>query len=109
MNVTVLLVILLVILQRTKPPGILVICSFGVLVFTHWQCIIFSVFDVKRVIGRKFNDPMVQSDLKYFPFKVFDKGDKPYIRENKLEFFFSILGSGKNHFYDSPPDGKYQC
>jgi len=39
-----------------------------------------SVFDAKRLIGRKFDDQEVQSDLKHFPFKVFSKGGKPYIR-----------------------------
>jgi len=39
-----------------------------------------SVFDAKRLIGRKFNDPEVQSDVKHFPFKVIDKGGKPYIQ-----------------------------
>ncbi|KAF9012173.1 HSP70-domain-containing protein [Hymenopellis radicata] len=38
------------------------------------------VFDVKRLIGRKFSDAEVQSDMKHFPFKVFDKGGKPYIQ-----------------------------
>jgi molecular chaperone DnaK (HSP70) len=39
-----------------------------------------SVFDAKRLIGRKFADAEVQSDIKHFPFKVLDKSGKPYIR-----------------------------
>ena len=40
----------------------------------------YSVFDAKRLLGRKFDDAEVQSDLKHFPFKVFSKQGKPYVR-----------------------------
>ncbi|XP_063371118.1 heat shock protein 68-like [Cydia amplana] len=38
-----------------------------------------TVFDAKRLIGRKFNDPCVQNDLKNWPFQVVAEGDKPKI------------------------------
>jgi len=34
-----------------------------------------TVFDAKRLIGRKFDDPHVQQDLKYFPFDVIRNND----------------------------------
>ncbi|CAX44665.1 heat shock protein, putative [Candida dubliniensis CD36] len=39
-----------------------------------------TVFDAKRLIGRKFDDHEVQGDIKHFPFKVVDKGSKPMIQ-----------------------------
>merc|ERR1719240_668407 len=57
-----------------------------------------TVFDAKRLIGRKFSDSSTQSDLKHFPFKVFAKeGDRPCIQveykgENK-DFFPEEISS----------------
>ncbi|KAK1765499.1 Hsp70 chaperone [Phialemonium atrogriseum] len=38
-----------------------------------------TVFDAKRLIGRKFSDAEVQADMKHFPFKIIDRGGKPII------------------------------
>ncbi|KAK9491174.1 heat shock protein 70 family [Lipomyces doorenjongii] len=38
-----------------------------------------TVFDAKRLIGRKFSDAEVQGDIKHFPFKVIDRAGKPVI------------------------------
>jgi len=42
-----------------------------------------TIFDAKRLIGRKFNDDTVQSDMKHWPFQVVNVGDKPKL---KVEF-----------------------
>ena len=39
-----------------------------------------TVFDAKRLIGRKFSDPEVTTDAKHFPFKIVDKDGKPNIQ-----------------------------
>ena len=45
-----------------------------------------TVFDAKRLIGRKFDDKTLQADIKNFPFKVVDDGNnKPIIEVDYKE------------------------
>lgn len=51
-----------------------------------------TVFDAKRMIGRKFSDPIVQKDMEHWPFKVIrSDGDRPKIeiqwKGEKKQFF----------------------
>jgi heat shock protein 5 len=39
-----------------------------------------TVFDAKRLIGRKINEPDLQRDMKHWPFKVVDKSGKPVVQ-----------------------------
>jgi len=39
-----------------------------------------TVFDVKRLIGRKYTDKSVQADKKLFPFELVAKDEKPYVQ-----------------------------
>ncbi|KAF9164394.1 ATPase with role in protein import into the ER [Actinomortierella ambigua] len=64
-----------------------------------------TIFDAKRLIGRKFSEKEVQSDIKNFPFKVKNKGGNPVIEvkykgENKEfspeEISAMILGKMKD-------------
>ena len=39
-----------------------------------------TIFDAKRLIGRDFNDPLVQKDMKTWPFTVVNKNGSPVIK-----------------------------
>jgi chaperone protein DnaK len=38
-----------------------------------------TIFDAKRLIGRSWNEPEVQADKKFFPFKMKEKNGKPHV------------------------------
>ncbi|GAB7363376.1 hypothetical protein MBLNU230_g3655t2 [Neophaeotheca triangularis] len=48
-----------------------------------------TIFDIKRLIGRKFNDKDVQKDMKHFPFSVVNKNGQPQVAVD-------VAGSEKN-------------
>ncbi|XP_068120775.1 heat shock 70 kDa protein-like [Hyperolius riggenbachi] len=39
-----------------------------------------TVFDAKRLIGRKYDDPVVQADMKHWPFRVVSHSGKPKVQ-----------------------------
>lgn len=39
-----------------------------------------TIFDVKRFIGRDWEDLLVQNYIKYYPFKIIKKNNKPYVQ-----------------------------
>ncbi|NXP55995.1 HSP70 protein, partial [Heliornis fulica] len=50
-----------------------------------------TIFDAKRLIGRKYEDPTVQSDMKHWPFRVVNEGGKPKVQveyKGEMKTFF---------------------
>ena len=47
-----------------------------------------TVFDAKRLIGRKFDDQCVQTDMKQWPFTIVNEDTKPKI---KVEFKGNLI------------------
>lgn len=43
-----------------------------------------TVFDAKRLIGRRFDDPDVKKDMQSWPFTIIDKDGSPYIQVEYL-------------------------
>ncbi|CAN1189451.1 Heat shock 70 kDa protein BIP2 [Linum perenne] len=41
-----------------------------------------TFFDVKRLMGKKFNDPEVNNDMKYLPYRVVNEKGNPYVKVN---------------------------
>merc|ERR1711978_749880 len=56
-----------------------------------------TIFDAKRLIGRKFNESTVQSDMKHWPFTVINVGNKPKLeveyKGEKKQFFPEEISS----------------
>mmetsp|Transcript_18460 Transcript_18460/g.38448 ORF Transcript_18460/g.38448 Transcript_18460/m.38448 type:complete len:656 (+) Transcript_18460:68-2035(+) len=45
-----------------------------------------TIFDVKRLIGRKYGDKSVQSDKKLVPYAIVSKDEKPYVQVDSQTF-----------------------
>jgi L1 cell adhesion molecule like protein len=56
-----------------------------------------TIFDAKRLIGRKFDDPVIQADMKHWPFEVRNIDTKPKIevtyKDEKKQFFPEEISS----------------
>jgi L1 cell adhesion molecule like protein len=56
-----------------------------------------TIFDAKRLIGRKFDDATVQADMKHWPFEVISADGKPKIevmyKDEKKSFFPEEISS----------------
>ncbi|KAL6715986.1 Heat shock protein ssb1 [Lecanora helva] len=44
-----------------------------------------TIFDIKRLIGRRYDDPTVKKDIESWPFKVVDQGGNPMVQVEYLK------------------------
>ena len=64
-----------------------------------------TIFDAKRLIGRKFDDNEVQRDRKHWPFQLLSKGGKPSIQikhRGDLREFVSVNVSVSTSSFKAP-------
>jgi L1 cell adhesion molecule like protein len=53
-----------------------------------------TIYDAKRLIGRAFNDPIVQQDMKTWPFKVVDDGsNRPMVEVGGKRMYAEEISS----------------
>lgn len=53
-----------------------------------------TVFDAKRLIGRRFDDAEVKKDMASWPFTVIDKEGSPFIEVRSFAHSMRDLGRG---------------
>lgn len=44
-----------------------------------------TIFDIKRLIGRRFSDDSVQKDVHHLPYKVINVDNKPYVEVMEVD------------------------
>jgi len=60
-----------------------------------------TIYDVKRMIGRKYSDQHIQNDMKLWPFKVVDVNDSL-----KIQLFTNLEEKKRNTFYPEEVSAK---
>ncbi|EFA78380.1 aldehyde dehydrogenase [Heterostelium album PN500] len=50
-----------------------------------------TIFNIKSIIGRNFNDPFIQNEIKWLPYKISSKDDKLYVSvmEKKIQKLYT--------------------